>query len=203
MLVVGLTGGIGSGKSTVAKLFQELQVPVIEADQITRDLMVKDSPTTNAIVKHFGPEVQNPDQTLNRRFLRQLIFNDEDAKNWLEDLLHPLVRERITQQRARIQAPILIVDIPLLFESRFSYDIDRALVVDCPSSFQIERTCERDQIPPADVQKILKTQASREERLSQADDVITNDKTIAELKKKVRKLHKYYLKLAESSQKLC
>jgi len=193
MLVIGLTGGIGSGKSTVAGYFRELAAPVIDTDEIARLLVSPGQTAYNDIIDYFGIGFLNLDRTLNRELLRQHIFNNVTDKLWLENLLHPLISAEIKRQIDQVQASYCIVVIPLLIETGYKLYIDRILVVDAPDQLQIERTMERDQVPLHEVEAVIQQQTSREHRLAKADDVITNDKDLAVLQEKVAKLHQYYL----------
>ncbi|MCW5584393.1 MAG: dephospho-CoA kinase, partial [Gammaproteobacteria bacterium] len=161
MLVIGLTGGIGSGKSTVANLFAEQGVPVIDADVIAREITAPNKPAFSSIVKHFGQSILNPDGTLDRTKLRQIIFHNPKQRLWLEKLLHPQIRNEMQQQIAKMTAPYCIAVIPLLLEVEFFSFINRILVVDAPESAQIRRVMLRDHMSQPDIEAILKTQAPR------------------------------------------
>lgn len=200
MLVVGLTGGIGSGKSTVAKLFAELNVPIIDADAVSRDITNPGDDAFLRIVKHFGADVLLPDDTLDRAKLRNIIFADPKQRHWLENLLHPLIREAMKEQIKKISAPYCLAIIPLLLETEFYSFINRILVVDAPEHLQIQRITVRDKTPITHVETILKAQASRNDRLARAHDVITNDGAPDDLIEQVRQLHEKYLRLANSQE---
>jgi len=196
MLVVGLTGGIGSGKSTVARLFAEKNVTIIDTDQLARDLT---QPTTSAlqeIVKLFGQDVLLPNGALNRSKLRTIVFSDEKKRLQLEQILHPLIRNEVKRQSESSDSPYCIVVIPLLFETEPNPLIQRVLVVDASKELQLFRTSQRDNVSSDEVDAILKTQVSREKRLNLADDVIRNDGIVEDLYPQVEKLHQYYLSLA-------
>ncbi len=197
MLVIGLTGGIGSGKTTVADLFAKLGVPIIDADQVARDVTQPGQAALALIVEHFNQALLLADGTLNRAALRQLIFKDEAERHWLENLLHPLIQEEILRQLDKLSAPYCIVVIPLLFETAVNFDslIDRILLVDAAETRQIERVKARDQLSSAEIQAILNSQVEREYRLKHCDDVIINDGELGELMPQVEKLHAYYLGL--------
>lgn len=199
MLVVGLTGGIGSGKSVVAQLFAERGVPVIDADQVSREVTQPGTPAFNAIVKHVGQHIVLTNGSLDRASLRRLIFDDAEERRWLEDLLHPMIREAMKKQVDSVSAPYCIAVIPLLLEVEFYGFINRILVVDAPEHLQIERVADRDQIAKPLIEAILKTQASRHDRQVRAQDVIINDKTLADLIPQVQALHEKYLKLAATA----
>lgn len=196
MLVIGLTGGIGAGKSTVAQLFAKYQVPILDADLIAREITAPNQPAYEAILKHFGPKIVN-EHGLNRQQLRHLIFEHPDERIWLENLLHPLIRQAFEKRVNEITAPYCILVIPLLLENEPYPFIKRILVVDSPESLQIERASQRDQLQASHIESILKTQASRHERLEKAHDVITNDGDLTHLAKQVEHLHQFYLNLAK------
>lgn len=198
MLVIGLTGGIGSGKSTVAKLFAAYGIPIIDADMIAREVTQSNSPTIMDIVNHFEERLLLNDGSLDRAKLRKIIFEKPDQRRWLEDLLHPLIRDRIEKQIKEISAPYCIVVIPLLFEVEPYHFIQRTLVVDSPENLQIKRVATRDNTPRSQVEAILRTQLPRSLRLSQANDVITNDGTLAHLEAQVERLHGIYLRRGQN-----
>lgn len=198
MLVVGLTGGIGSGKSTVATLFAKKGISIIDTDQISRDITNPDGIALNAIVKEFGNDILLPDKTLNRSLLRKKIFDNSNERVQLEQILHPLIREEIKKQVALATSPYCIVVIPLLFETKPNPLINRILVVDAPESLQIERAKVRDQLTEEAIQAILDSQVAREIRLHGAQDVINNDGSMADLQFQVDALHEHYLALSKS-----
>lgn len=195
MLVVGLTGGIATGKSTVAILFTKLGVPVIDADAIARDLTKPNSPAFDAIVNHFKPSLLQPDGTLNRSKLRDIVFSNEKDRRWLEALLHPLIEEEIKKQLQPLKAPYCIVVIPLLVEVEPYSFIDRILVIDTPEALQIERAMQRDRAPISQIKAIMKTQAKRHHRLAKAQDIILNTSSLTALETQVKKLHDKYTKI--------
>ncbi len=196
MLIIGLTGGIGSGKSTVAELFGRLGVPVIDADQAARDVVAPGEPALETVIGRFGSEMLNPDGTLNRARLRERIFADTAARQELEALLHPLIRSRMQAQLDALDTPYAILSIPLLIESDRADTVDRVLVVDVPERQQIERVCRRDGISHTQARAILAVQISRDTRLAAADDIIDNSGSPAALEKQVQTLHLKYLALA-------
>lgn len=193
--ILGLTGGIGSGKSAAAKCFVDLGVHLVDADNAARWVVEPGRPALAQIAEHFGPSVLQADGTLNRSALRELIFKDPQQRVWLESLLHPLIREEIRQYLARAESAYAILVSPLLLETSQHQMVQRVLVIDVPESVQIERTVLRDKTNEEQVRAILKAQASREERLSRADDVIVNDRDPAWLKSEVERLHHFYLTL--------
>lgn len=193
--ILGLTGGIGSGKSAAAQCFVDLGVHLVDADHAARWVVEPGRPALAQIAEHFGPSVLRADGTLNRSALRELIFKDPQQRVWLESLLHPLIREEIRQYLARAESAYAILVSPLLLETSQHQMVQRVLVIDVPESVQIERTVLRDKTNEEQVRAILKAQASRDERLSRADDVIVNDRDPAWLKSEVERLHHYYLTL--------
>ena len=174
MLKIGLTGGIGCGKTTVAKIFEHLNIPVIDADEIAHQLVAIGQPALAGIRQVFGADCINPDGSLNRKKLRDVIFSDRQQKQKLEALLHPLVYQAIQTQLAQLHAPYCIISIPLLFETDMTALVDRILVVDCPVKTQIERVQQRDNITIDRIRAIIDSQASRTYRKTHADDVIDN-----------------------------
>lgn len=199
--VVGLTGGIGSGKTTVANLFSELNVPIVDADVVARRIVEKGSPLLAQIADHFGSAVLTGDGELNRSALRQLIFQNEAEKNWLNQLLHPAIRTEMTAQLNKQTAPYTLFVVPLLIENKLTELCDRILVIDVEPETQLTRASRRDHNQRALIQKIMDAQVSRDIRLSFADDVINNDGELSahydELRENVLKLHRTYLDLAE------
>jgi dephospho-CoA kinase len=193
--ILGLTGGIGSGKSAAAQCFVDLGIHLVDADNAARWVVEPGRPALAQIVEHFGADVLQADGALNRAALRELIFKDPQQRVWLEGLLHPLIREEIRQYLARAESPYAILVSPLLLETSQHQMVQRVLVIDVPEAVQIERTVLRDKTNEAQVRAILKAQASREERLSRADDVIVNDRDPAWLKSEVERLHYFYLTL--------
>lgn len=197
MLRIGLTGGIGSGKSTVAQYFAELGVPVIDTDAIARDVVLPDSLAFKKIAEHFGSAVITAKGELNRQALRDIIFKSELDRKWLESLLHPLIRKVVAEQVAQAKSPYCVLVIPLLVESKSYPMIDRILVVDAPEEQQLARAQKRDQLTKAQVEAIMKAQAIRAERLTAANDVISNDGDLQHLHEQIKKLHESYLQLAK------
>ncbi len=193
--ILGLTGGIGSGKSAVAEQFANLGVHTVDADQAARWVVEPGRPALLQIAQHFGDVVLLPTGELNRAALRERIFADPAERQWLERLLHPLIRSEIADHLARADSPYAIMVSPLLIESGQYRTVDRVLVVDVPEVLQIARTVARDQASEEQVRAILKVQAAREERLRHADDVLVNDRDLSWLRSEVERLHHFYLQL--------
>ncbi len=196
MLKIGLTGGIGSGKSTVCRLFQELGVAIIDADIIARQLVEPGQPALMQLVDHFGGHILNTDGSLNRTMLRDLVFADADKKQQLENILHPLVYARIAIEIEQLQGNYCIVAVPLLLETGKAHIVDRILVVDCSIETQIDRVISRDNLNKNQVMAIIASQMPREQRLTLADDVIDNSTTPVQLAEQVKRLHNSYNLLA-------
>jgi dephospho-CoA kinase len=198
MLRIGLTGGIGSGKSLVAKMFGSLDVPVIDADVIAREVVANHVNVSKQIIQRFGNLVVNNDGTLDRNKLRKIIFVDKVARQWLEALLHPLIIQKMQYLLAQITSAYCILVIPLLIEATEPYTlVDRILLVDTPEELQVERAIKRDYVTEGEVRQILVSQATREQRLQTADEVIVNDRDLHFLAEEVKRLHAFYLELAK------
>lgn len=195
---VALTGGIASGKSTVARLFAALSVPVIDSDVIAREVVHKGQPALAAIRERFGQSVLAPDGTLDRAALRQRIFSNPEEKQALEDILHPRIRALMAQRSATAGGPYQIFEIPLLAETGGREFVDRVLVIDCDPERQIERVLARDGVQREHAEQILAQQATREQRLAIADDVIVNDTSRDVLAVRVLALHRDYLTMAKT-----
>ena len=193
--ILGLTGGIGSGKSAAAAHFAQLGVDLVNADQAARWVVEPGRPALARIAEHFGAEILQADGGLDRAALRARIFQDAGERRWLEQLLHPLIRREIIAALARATSPYAILESPLLIESGQSQLCQRVLVIDVPEAVQISRTVSRDGNDEAQVRAIMAAQASREERLKRADDVIVNDRDLAWLRQEVERLHHFYLTL--------
>ena len=176
MLRVGLTGGIASGKTTVSTLFKNLGVPVIDTDEISRDLMRLGQPGYQATLDRFGAQILASDFNLNRAMLREIVFNDPTQKQWLETVLHPLIRDNAQQQMDALanSAHYLILVVPLLFESGFDALVDYVIVIDCPVEVQMRRLTQRDGISAVLARQMIEAQWSNQQRLDQADEIIDN-----------------------------
>ena len=194
-MIVGLTGGIGSGKSAAANFFVELGVDLIEADDLAKNVLNKNSKGYELFINEFGEQYLDNDKNIDRGLLRKTIFNDSNKKNKLENIIHPQVRSGIEEFIRTSKSDYCIVVVPLIYETRSSSYYDRILVIDCDEEIQINRSAIRDNTENKEIKKIISKQASREERLSIADDVILNNRTLDSLKEEVIKLHKKYIKI--------
>jgi dephospho-CoA kinase len=197
VLVIGVTGGIGSGKTTVANLFSSLGVPVIDADELARQVVAPGQPAYEEILQHFGTTILGKSGELDRRRLRERIFSDSAKRDRLEAIVHPRVYAQMKHLLDCLETPYAIVVVPLLIESGARELVDRVLVVDSPEELQIERTHRRDGTTRAAVKKILAAQLDRSARLSAADDIIENDASLEALAKVVSRLHRQFLSEAE------
>ena len=191
--IIGLTGGIGVGKSTVCKIFEKLNLPVIYADLITHKLLHSSQASFTTIVERFGNSYVTPQGELDKAKLRKLIFSDLTHKKWLEDLLHPLVKQQIIQQTSVITSPYCIVEIPLLIETNCKHLVDSILLIECSENRQIQRTCLRDNCSKQLVMQIIATQASKQQRQQASDDIIHNDGSLEQLTQAIIQQHKLYL----------
>ncbi|MFM5135480.1 dephospho-CoA kinase [Aeromonas rivipollensis] len=197
MYVVAITGGIGSGKTTVANQFAAMGIEVVDADLIAREVVEPGTPALTAIASHFGPGILDQQGRLDRRVLRERIFSDPAAKSWLNALLHPIIRSEILRQCAAASSPYCLLVVPLLVENRLTSLADRVLVIDVDEATQIERTCRRDGVNREQAQAILASQASRSERLAMADDVLDNQiGTTETIRERILALHETYLAFA-------
>lgn len=197
---VALTGGIASGKTLISDEFATLGVPIIDTDVIAHQIVEPGQPALNEIASEFGSAVIGDDGRLKRKVLRNLIFTDPGAKSKLEAILHPRIRQSVQVQIENVHYPYCMLVIPLLTESGGYRNVDRVLVVDVDRETQIERLMARDETSLLQATQALAAQASREQRLSIADDVLDNSKTIEDARRKVGQLHKKYLKLAERAK---
>jgi dephospho-CoA kinase len=196
-LRIGLTGGIASGKSTVARLFTDLRVPVIDADVAARAVVAPGMPGLARVIERFSPGVLAQNGELNRRALRDLIFSNPGARRDLESILHPLIRADMERSADQAVGPYIVMAIPLLIEGGPSDRVDRILVVDVDEAVQLQRVMERDGCTAEQARAILASQASRSARLAAADDVLQNTGTVTDLRQAVDRLHERYLRLAE------
>jgi len=196
MLKVGLTGGIGSGKSSVALLFSELGADVIDADVISRELTEPGTEYFEEIAEYFGDDAINNDGTLDRAFVKEKIFEDKEKKQWLEKLLHPAIRTEMDNQLKAVHSDYCLLVIPLLVEAKVHELVDRILVVDAEEKIQIARVKARDSLSDDEAKLIIAAQAEREERLGHADEVIRNNGSMDDLSEQVIQLHEKYSEIA-------
>lgn len=201
MLRIALTGGIASGKSTVAERFRELGVPVIDTDRLARDAVEPGSPALDRLVSRCGSGILHDDGSLNRGALRKRIFRDKKLRREVEAMLHPEIFRRLDAEISSTTGPYVVIEIPLLAETGSAEKFDRVLVVDCPESVQIARLMERDGMGNAAAKRILSAQAPREQRLSLADDIIENTGSKQNLITSVDSLHEKYLEFASQREK--
>lgn len=194
MYCVGLTGSVACGKSTVAGCFSDLGVDIISADQIARELVTPNQPALQHIIRQFGVSILTPTGELNRRHLRNIILQDDNARCWLEHLLHPLIRERIEQQVSQSTGVYCLIEIPLLTDLTDYPYLNRVLLVDCDPELQINRLMQRDHCPRENaIALLMATQKDHNKRRAIADDVIVNTDSITVLREHVSKLHDDYL----------
>ena len=197
-LIIGLTGGIGSGKSEASKRFAERGILIVDADIVAREAVEPNSFALKQISDHFGKDILNASGELNRSKLREIIFSTPSEKIWLESLLHPIINASIRQQLANASSAYAILASPLLLETKQFELVDRILVIDVNEQLQIERASQRDNNKPDQIKAIMQTQLSRQERCARADDIILNNGNIAALDEQVEKLHQLYLTLAKT-----
>ena len=195
---IGLTGGIASGKSTVANLFAALGITIVDTDLLAREVVAPGSALLPRIAGHFGAQVLQKDGSLDRAALRSRVFANPAERQWLERLTHPAIRELTDKRCESATSDYVIVAIPLLVETAGAERFDRVLVVDCSPEIQLARLQARDGTTRAEAQRMLAAQATREQRLAVADDVVTNDGDLAALREQVEKLHRQYLKMASA-----
>ena len=201
VLTIALTGGIGSGKTSIASIFKSLGVPIIDSDTISKEIILPGKPCFKDIVNEFGEEILTNKGTIDRYKLRDIIFNNDKARIKLENIIHPVVFMNIDTEISLINYPYCLVIIPLLIETKSTERFDRILVIDALESLQFERIVKRDDISPILIKKIIKTQAKRKERLRYANDIIVNNDIIMNLNKSINTLHKKYLGLSNNNHK--
>ena len=200
MLVIGLTGGIGSGKSTVTRMFEQLGVPVIDTDILARKVVEPGSEALSEILQRFGPDYIQADGRMNRQAMRQRVFSDEQARAELEAILHPRIRKTVWDWVERQDAAYCIVVVPLLLEKDWQQYFDRILVVDVETEEQLQRTMARDGLSREEVLAIMHSQVTREQRCQAADDIISNHLQESALESRVLALHQKYLALDKGKQ---
>ena len=198
MLIIGLTGGLASGKSTVAEYFAARDVPIVDTDVIARELVEPGQPALEKIRAAFGPDVLTAEGRLDRTWLKQQVFADQGQRLRLEAILHPLIYHDVVSRLPALRGVYCVIVVPLLVESAQTYPLDRILLVDVPEALQRQRAAARDGLSPELTSAILASQASRAQRLAVADEVIVNDADRAHLEAEVARLHAFYLGLARS-----
>ncbi|WP_370693668.1 dephospho-CoA kinase [Oceanobacter sp. 3_MG-2023] len=196
--VLGITGGIGCGKTAASDYLANKGIHVVDSDQVARQVVEPGQPAWQAIVAHFGDEVLQPDQQLNRAWLRSRIFEHPQERHWLEQQTHPVIRQHTLQQLAQAAGPYAVLASPLLFESGQQALVHRTLVIDLPESLQLQRASQRDDNSEEQIRRIIKAQISRNERLQRADDIIDNSGPLTDLQQQLDQLHQGYLSLASS-----
>jgi dephospho-CoA kinase len=194
-LVIGLTGGIASGKTTVSDRFASFGIDIIDADVIARDVVAKDTPGLMAIIEQFGEDILTSNLDLDRQKLRRIVFSDNTQKEWLNALLHPLIRQQMELQTNHAKSPYCILSVPLLVENKLNNMVDRTLVVDIDEATQLKRAMTRDNSEPGVIESIIASQASRTDRLAIADDIILNHGDLDWLNTQVKDLHQMYLNI--------
>ena len=198
-LIIGLTGGIGSGKTAASDFFASKDITVVDADIVAREVVEPGEPAWLAISERYGSDVLQEDQSLNRAWLRQKVFTEPDERVWLEQQTHPRIRDRLIQQLRDATSPYAVLVSPLLFESGQSTLVKRTLVIDVPVDTQVMRACSRDTNDEEQIRRIIAAQIPREDRCSRADDVADNSGTLAQLHAQLEKLHHTYLTMATST----
>ncbi|KEQ17493.1 dephospho-CoA kinase [Endozoicomonas numazuensis] len=197
-LVIGVTGGIGSGKTAVTDYFSSLGITVVDADQASRVVVEPGRPALVKIAERHGPDILTDEDTLDRRKLRDIVFNNDSERVWLEQLLHPLIRDQIVQELEASSSPYTIMVSPLLVETDQHVLTNRILVVDVPEEVQLERTMSRDGMSKEQTQSIMAKQASRNQRLEKADEVVDNSRSLDHLFQQLDRIHQTYLGLANT-----
>lgn len=193
MFIVGVTGGIGSGKTAVTDIFSKLDIDIVDADLASRKAVLKGSPSLKKIKEKFGEDILLEDGNLNRARLRKIIFEDSSEKDWLENLLHPQILEIIKSELKESKSSYKVLVSPLLFETGQFQLCHRTLLIDVSEEEQIIRTTKRDKVTSDQVKKIINSQMSREDKIKIADDVVTNEGSLNDLEEKIRALHSSYL----------
>jgi len=195
--VLGLTGGIGCGKTAVSNMLEQLGITIVDADIIARQVVKPKSDGLNAIVSKFGQSILLRDGTLNRSALRERIFTNSVDKEWLNNLLHPLIRNKIYNDLTAAKSPYVVLVAPLLFENGLDKLCNRTLLIDIPQNVQIERTASRDNVSVEQVKAIIAAQMSREDKQKKADDILNNDRALNDVNHDLLTLHKRYLHMAQ------
>ena len=197
MLIIGLTGGIGSGKSVASDKFKSLGIDVVAADVASRTVVEPGKPALKEIQDHFGSGIITAEGKLDRNKLREIIASDPEKREWLESVLHPRIGEQIKKEISESTSAYTLFVAPLLFETNSQEMCSRVVVVDVPKDVQIQRTAKRDKVSSNQVEQMVAAQMKREKRLEKADDVLLNNGTIEDLEKQVEELHKKYIQMAE------
>tara|TARA_Y100001935_G_scaffold185846_1_gene154352 strand:+ start:539 stop:1132 length:594 start_codon:yes stop_codon:yes gene_type:complete len=196
-MIVGLTGGIGSGKSAAANFFKNEGINVIDADNLAKEAVAKDTPGFKKVIGYFGSDIVDTDGSIDRTKLRKAVFDSNEMREALESIVHPLVKEKIFEKISASQSLYSIIEVPLIFETNSMSSYDRVLVIDCEPNLQLERAILRDKSSSETIQNIIKSQCSREERLSIANDVISNNDSLENLQKRSLAMHLYYIGLCK------
>ena len=196
-MIIGLTGGIGSGKSAAGNFFEDEGINVIDADNLAREVIAPNTPGFISVVDYFGSNIIDVDGSINRAKLRMEVFDNEQKKKVLESITHPLVRDLMAERIEASESPYSIIMVPLIFETKSMSAYNRILVIDCDAELQLERATLRDNNSRDQIQKILDFQCSREERLSIANDVVPNNDSLDDLKTRSLSMHKFYLGLTK------
>ena len=194
-MIIGLTGGIGSGKSAAGNIFRRHGINVIDADQASREVFEKDPVAKSDAIDLLGEDIVQSDGSLSREKIRDLVFNDYDLKSNLEKIVHPAVRKVISNEIQKSKSIYTIIEVPLIFETDSATNYQRILVIDCKPEISINRAATRDNVSDTEIKKIMLSQCSRNERLSIANDVITNNDSLQDLERKISKIHNFYLEL--------
>ena len=197
MLIIGLTGGIGSGKSLASEKFKSLGITIVDADVASRTVVEPGRPALKEIEDHFSSEIITAERKLDRNKLREIIATDPEERKWLESVLHPKIGEQITKEISESTSVYTLFVAPLLLETNSQEMCSRVVVVDVPKDVQIQRTAKRDKVSSNQVEQMVAAQMKREKRLEKADDVLLNNGTIEDLEKQVEELHKKYIQMAE------
>lgn len=197
MLIIGLTGGIGSGKSVASDKFKSLGITIVDADIASRTVVEPGKPALKEIEDHFGSGIITAEGKLDRNNLREIIATDPEERKWLESVTHPKIGEQITKEISESTSVYTLFVAPLLLETNSQEMCSRVVVVDVPKDVQIRRTAKRDKVSPNQVEQMVAAQMEREKRLEKADDVLLNSGTIEDLEKQVEELHKKYIQMAE------
>ncbi|ALU43195.1 dephospho-CoA kinase [Pseudoalteromonas rubra] len=198
--ILGLTGGIGAGKTTVSNYLNKSGICVVDADVVAREVVEPGSEGLNAIVAHFGAQILTNEGTLDRTMLRGIIFSDENAKIWLNALLHPLIRAQLLAQLAQADSDYVILSAPLLFENELEQYCDKTLLVDVPVEVQLTRTCVRDNAHQQQVERIIEAQMSRADKRAKADFILNNNQPLEAMQTELAALHQAFLQLAEKNR---